>query len=83
MLGSFMSLLPAMILSGLIFPIENIPQIIRWTAFLNPLYYLTILLRNIMLKGGDWIFVLKNCAVLLGIGAILAAACIKKFYAKL
>ncbi|MDR0485744.1 MAG: ABC transporter permease [Elusimicrobiota bacterium] len=83
MLGSFMFLLPAMILSGLIFPIENMPQIIRWTAYLNPLYYLIVLLRNIMLKGGDWIFVFKNCAFLLGIGAVLAFVGVKKFYAKL
>jgi ABC-2 type transport system permease protein len=83
MMGTLMFLFPAMLLSGLIFPVENIPILIRWTAYINPLYYLVSLLRNIMLKGGNWLFVLQNCFMLLLIGMSLAIISIKKFNAKL
>ena len=83
MMGSLMFLFPALLLSGLIFPVENIPAAVRWIAYLNPLYYLAALLRNIMLKGGDIAFMLKNCLILLAIGATLAFISVKKFNSKL
>jgi len=45
------TLLPAFILSGFVFPIRNMPQIIQAITYLLPArYYLTVL-RGIMLKG--------------------------------
>ncbi|MDR3049806.1 MAG: ABC transporter permease [Elusimicrobiota bacterium] len=83
MMGSLIFLFPALLLSGLIFPVENIPSIVKWTAYINPLYYLVSLLRNIMLKGGDWIFILKNCFALCVIGLFLSIISLKKFNSKL
>jgi ABC-2 type transport system permease protein len=57
MMAGFLFMFPAMQLSGLMFPVENMPVFIAWTAWLNPLYYFMTLLRNVMLKGGDpWVF---------------------------
>jgi ABC-2 type transport system permease protein len=83
MMGSLMFLFPALFLSGLIFPIENMPIYVRWLANLNPLYYLLALLRNIMLKGTDFIFLIKNCGALIIIGSVLAIFSARKFNSKL
>lgn len=83
MMGSLIFLFPALLLSGLMFPVENIPMAVRWIAYINPLYYLTLLLRNIMLKGGDWSFMLQNCLALLVIGSVLAFISVKRFRSKL
>ena len=83
MMGSVMFLFPAMLLSGLVFPVENIPVIVKWVTYINPLYYLSLLLRNIMLKGGDLIFMAKGCGALLVIGLCLAFISLKKFSSKL
>ena len=42
---------PAVLLSGFIFPIANMPDIIQWTTYANPLRYFLIIVRGIFLKG--------------------------------
>ncbi len=50
-LTSFMILQPATILSGFVFPIENMPEIIQYLTYLNPLRYYVIVAREVFLKG--------------------------------
>lgn len=52
-MGGFLFMFPAIMFSGLMFPIENMPHGVRWLAFIDPLAHYLSLLRNIMLKGGD------------------------------
>lgn len=51
MMGSFFFFFPAIILSGFIFPIENMPQGLQYLTYLNPLRYFLIIIRGIFLKG--------------------------------
>ena len=53
MLGGFMFLFPAILMSGVMYPVENMPKAVIAAAYLNPLMYFVRLVRNIMLKGGD------------------------------
>jgi len=50
-LGTFISLLPSVILSGFIFPIDNMPWAIQIITNITPVKFFIIILRNIMLKG--------------------------------
>jgi ABC-2 type transport system permease protein len=56
-LGSILFMFPAIMFSGLIFPIENMPAAVKPLAYIDPLYHYLALLRNIMLKGGDLRFI--------------------------
>ncbi|NTV53668.1 MAG: ABC transporter permease [Candidatus Firestonebacteria bacterium] len=57
MMATFLFLFPAIMLSGMMFPVENMPKALIGVAYLNPLKYMLTLLRNILLKGGDdWVF---------------------------
>ena len=38
-------------LSGLIFPIVNMPVVIQWLTLLNPLRYFLVIIRGVFLKG--------------------------------
>ena len=51
MMGAFLFLFSANLLSGMMFPIENMPPPVRILAYLNPLKYFISIKRNIMLKG--------------------------------
>jgi len=51
MMSTFFFFFPAMMLSGFVFPIANMPEIVQWITCLNPLRYLLIILRGIFLKG--------------------------------
>ncbi|MFA6435114.1 MAG: ABC transporter permease [Elusimicrobiales bacterium] len=53
MLGGFMFLFPAILMSGVMYPVENMPKAVIAAAYMDPLMYFVRLLRNIMLKGGD------------------------------
>ena len=45
------SLLPSLILSGFIFPIESMPTIIQWVTNITPAKFYIVILRAILLRG--------------------------------
>jgi ABC-2 type transport system permease protein len=51
MMTTFFFILPFLMLSGLIFPISNMPVIIQWFTLLNPLRYFLVIIRGVFLKG--------------------------------
>ena len=51
MITTFFILLPWMLLSGFIFPIENMPKVIQYLTYLIPLRYFLVIIRGIALKG--------------------------------
>lgn len=51
MTTAFFFLLPMIFLSGFIFPIENMPEVIQPFTYLIPLRYFLVILRGIFLKG--------------------------------
>lgn len=75
MMTTFFLMLPWILLSGFIFPIENMPSVIQYITYLIPLRYFLIIIRGIALKGTGlsalWPQVLAM--ILLG-GAILTVS---------
>jgi len=51
MMSTFFFYFPAVLLSGFMFPIENMPEAIQWLTYLNPLRYFLVIVRGIFLKG--------------------------------
>jgi len=51
MMTTFFFFFPANLLSGFAFPIENMPEIVQWITYLNPLRYFLVIIRGIFLKG--------------------------------
>jgi len=49
--GALSALLPSLLLSGTMFPIENMPRILQWLSLVVPARYLVHALRGILLKG--------------------------------
>jgi ABC-2 type transport system permease protein len=52
-LATSLTVLPTQLLSGFIFPIENMPAVLRWITVTVPARYLLDVLRGILLKGSD------------------------------
>ncbi len=53
-LGSFLFLVPAVILSGFSTPIANMPQAIQWLTYINPLRYFLVVVRGVFLQGDSY-----------------------------
>lgn len=51
MMSAFFYYFPAMLLSGFVFPIANMPEAVQWLTYLNPLRYFLVIIRGIFLKG--------------------------------
>jgi len=51
MMSSFFFFFPAMLLSGFAFPIANMPRVVQWMTYADPLRYYLVIVRAIFLKG--------------------------------
>jgi ABC-2 type transport system permease protein len=69
-------MLPALLLSGFIYPIANMPSAVQWLTYVNPLRYFLVILRGVFLKGVGLHVLWPQMAALalLGAGLLLLAA---------
>jgi ABC-2 type transport system permease protein len=51
MLGAFLFMVPAVILSGFATPIENMPYAVQLLTYADPLRYFLVILRGVFLEG--------------------------------
>ncbi len=78
MTSAFVLMMPMILLSGLIFPIENMPAAIQYVTFAIPLRYYNTIVRSIFLKGSGAGVLWLEGAILLGIGvAVFALASLR------
>jgi len=52
--GMLSALLPTLLLSGFLFPIQNMPRLLQLISALIPGRYFIVILRGILLKGNGW-----------------------------
>jgi ABC-2 type transport system permease protein len=76
-------MLPTILLSGFVFPVENMPQILQWLAHLMPPKYFITIVKNIMLKGTGIAYVWKETLVLVGMTLFFIMVAIRKFKVRL
>jgi ABC-2 type transport system permease protein len=53
-LGAFLFLVPAVILSGFATPIANMPELVQQLTLINPLRYFMVILRGVFLEGDSF-----------------------------
>ena len=46
-----LAMLPAMVLSGMLSPVENMPVALQWATLGNPIRHFLVILRGVYLKG--------------------------------
>jgi drug efflux transport system permease protein len=54
LLGAFLFLVPAVILSGFATPIANMPEAVQLLTYLDPLRYFLVVLRGVFLEGDSY-----------------------------
>lgn len=68
-----------LMLSGAIIPTENMPKLLQYISYINPLSHYAYMVRNIILKGSDIAYFAKQSLVMLVVGGAIWAVAIKKF----
>jgi len=82
-ISMFALLLPTMLLSGFIFPVENMPWPLQWLSTIIPAKYFIILIKDIMIKGTGLAYVWKETLVLAGMTLVFIVISIRKFKVRL
>ena len=83
MMSVFLFFFPASLLSGFAYPIANMPRIIQYITYANPLRYYLVILRSIFLKGVGIGILWDQILPLLIIGISIITFSILKFHKQL
>jgi len=80
MMTTFFFFFPAMLFSGFIFPIANMPTVIQWLSLLDPLRYMLVIIRGVFLKGVGFDVLWTQFAALLAIGISVLMFAVTRFH---
>lgn len=79
LMSTFFFYLPAVLLSGFMFPISNMPEPAQWVTYLNPLRYFLVIIRAIFLKGSGLDVLWPQFVALAALGTALLAVSALRF----
>jgi drug efflux transport system permease protein len=82
-LSAFLFATPAFMFSGFVFPIRNMPQIVQYITYVNPLRYFLEIVRGIMLKGAGVNLLWPQMAMLLAYGVAIMGLSAARFRKRL
>lgn len=75
--------MPAMLISGYLFPIANMPTVIQYLSLLNPLRHFLVIVRGVFLKGIGIEILWPHLLGLLGLGIALLMLSALRFRTRL
>jgi len=75
LLGAFLFLVPAVILSGFATPIANMPEAVQLLTYIDPLRYFLVVLRGVFLEGDSYALLLDQYwpMAVIGLSSLVAA----------
>ena len=83
LISAMVLLMPVVMLSGMLFPVESMPRVLQWlSAIVPPRYYIEAM-RKLMIMGVGIGEVMKEVIVLVGMTALLLTIALKKFNTRL
>jgi ABC-2 type transport system permease protein len=83
MMSSFFFFTPAFMLSGFAFPIRNMPLLVQYITYLNPVRYFLEIVRGIFLKGTGADVLWRQMLALLIFGVAILAISALRFHKRL
>ena len=76
-------MMPTVLLSGIIFPCENMPVILQCLSHLIPAKWFIIIVKKIMIQGAGFPYIIKEFCILAGMTFFLMTLSVKKFRVRL
>ena len=83
LLSAMVLLMPVLMLSGMMFPIESMPKILQWISIVIPPRYYIEAMRKLMIMGVGVSEVMKEIAVLAGFTTFFLILALMKFNTRL
>ena len=76
-------MLPTILLSGFIFPVENMPLVLQWFCHIMPPKYFITIIKSIMLQGNGFRYIAFETGILAGFTLLFIFISVKKFRIRL
>jgi len=76
---ALMVMMTSILLSGLMFPIANMPEPVQWLTYANPLRYFLVIVRGVILKGNGLFILAPEFFMLSSLGAIVFSLAVARF----
>ena len=83
LLSAMVLLMPIVMLSGMIFPVESMPEVLQWIAALVPPRYYIQAMRKLMIMGVDISNVVREISILSAMALFLLIVALAKFKKRL
>lgn len=71
-------MLPVIMLSGMIFPVESMPKPLQWISNIVPAKWYISVTRKLMVQGVEFRYIIKELAILAGMTLLVLAIALKK-----
>jgi ABC-2 type transport system permease protein len=79
-MSMFLFFLPAMMLSGMMFPVENMPPALQYVTLADPLRHYILIVRGVFLRGAGWQALAPQIITLGAIGVGVLAFATTRFH---
>lgn len=79
-MSTFLFFQPFMMLSGFTFPVRNMPTIVQYFTFLNPMRYFIEIVRGIFLKGSGFAVLWPQMLALGVMGVVVLGLSVQRFH---
>lgn len=83
LISGMVLMMPTVLLSGMMFPIQNMPEPLQYFSSILPARWYIAAIRKLMIQGVDVVFVLKEVIILIIMAVVLIGASLKKFKIRL
>ena len=83
LLSAMVLLMPIVMLSGMLFPVESMPEVLQWIAALVPPKYYIQAMRKLMIMGVDISNVVREISILSAMALFLMIVALAKFKKRL
>jgi ABC-2 type transport system permease protein len=83
MMTTFLFFQPCFLLSGFTFPVRNMPEIVQYVTYINPVRYFMEIVRGVFLKGSGITVLWPQMLALAAIGVVVMTLSAARFHKRL
>jgi ABC-2 type transport system permease protein len=83
LVSGMLLLLPCILLSGMMYPIESMPAILQWVSAIMPARWFIAAIKKLMIMGVSWQMALQEITVMAVMTIIILTIALAKFKTRL
>ena len=83
LVSGMLLLLPCILLSGMMYPIESMPPILQWVSAIMPARWFIAAIKKLMIMGVSWQMALQEITVMAVMTIIILTIALAKFKTRL